>query len=304
MNGESTVLHSGRGQGKGVWGMIEESKLAKMIRLDEEKLVRARPPPTPPLFFDPDAVQINSDIVLQARSCVQDLQRVGGGEAAAVERAKGVLDELASLIEGTVDPGRMEELLGVNDELTEALARVGSATATAAVKAVAPDSVPSGGGKPKLRLEGLGLRWTEGGEVVGNGSAEGEEEEEVVTPRMDKGKARAEPEPEVQEKILSPNFLIQEEEEEEGSLDGDGEEGEVLPPSDRWVIELLDEDMGLTDDDDDDDADRGCWSRKRPRCLGKERIYSRQSTSRGITPGRTCAKRYVFPDTNLALLPG
>ena len=253
-NGESGILQSGRGQGKGVWGMIEESKLAKMIRLDEEKLVRV-PSPHPPYFFDPpfpDAVQINSDIVFQARSCVQDLQGVGGGETAAVERAKGVLDELASLIEGTVDPGRMEELLGVNDELTEALARVGSATATAtdaavkkaAAAAVKADSV---GSRPKLRLEGLGLRWTEDGEevVVGNGSSvEGEEEEEeVVTPRMDKGKARAEPEPEVREKILSPNFLIQEEEEEEGSLDGDGEEGEVLPPSDRCVVD--DDDRGI-----------------------------------------------------------
>lgn len=31
---------SGRGLGKGVWGMIEESELAKSIRKDEEKKVR------------------------------------------------------------------------------------------------------------------------------------------------------------------------------------------------------------------------------------------------------------------------
>jgi protein phosphatase 1 regulatory subunit 37 len=30
---------SGRGLGKGVWGMIEESELAKTIRLGEEKKV-------------------------------------------------------------------------------------------------------------------------------------------------------------------------------------------------------------------------------------------------------------------------
>ena len=35
----SATVESGRGQGKGVWGMIEESELAKTIRLNEEKKV-------------------------------------------------------------------------------------------------------------------------------------------------------------------------------------------------------------------------------------------------------------------------
>jgi hypothetical protein len=37
----SNTPPSGRGQGKGVWNMIEESELAKSIRLDEGKKVRA-----------------------------------------------------------------------------------------------------------------------------------------------------------------------------------------------------------------------------------------------------------------------
>jgi protein phosphatase 1 regulatory subunit 37 len=47
-NGLSTIVNgsggnaSGRGQGKGVWGMIEESELARSVRLDEEKKVRLR----------------------------------------------------------------------------------------------------------------------------------------------------------------------------------------------------------------------------------------------------------------------
>jgi hypothetical protein len=36
------VGDSGRRSGKGVWGMIEESKLAKLMRLDEEKKVSLR----------------------------------------------------------------------------------------------------------------------------------------------------------------------------------------------------------------------------------------------------------------------
>jgi protein phosphatase 1 regulatory subunit 37 len=34
-----SIIGSGRVQGKGLWGMIEESELAKSIRLDEEKKV-------------------------------------------------------------------------------------------------------------------------------------------------------------------------------------------------------------------------------------------------------------------------
>ena len=37
---EGSSTASGRGLGKGVWGMIEESELAKSIRKDEEKKVR------------------------------------------------------------------------------------------------------------------------------------------------------------------------------------------------------------------------------------------------------------------------
>ena len=37
---QGSSITSGRGFGKGVWGMIEDSELAKSIRLDEEKKVR------------------------------------------------------------------------------------------------------------------------------------------------------------------------------------------------------------------------------------------------------------------------
>jgi protein phosphatase 1 regulatory subunit 37 len=38
---EGSGVQSGRGQRKGVWGMIEESELAKSIRKGEEKRVRS-----------------------------------------------------------------------------------------------------------------------------------------------------------------------------------------------------------------------------------------------------------------------
>ena len=38
---EGSTVQSGRGLRKGVWGMIEESELAKSIRMGEEKRVRS-----------------------------------------------------------------------------------------------------------------------------------------------------------------------------------------------------------------------------------------------------------------------
>ena len=83
------------------------------------------------------------------------------------------------------------------------------------------------------------------GSMLGNGQAqhdspkeEAQEEEEVITPRLDKGKAKADPEPEEQEKILSPNFLITESEDEDDAARSPVESEEVpdLPSSnDRYV---------------------------------------------------------------------
>jgi protein phosphatase 1 regulatory subunit 37 len=163
-----------------------------------------------------------------------------------MERARVVLGELASLIEVATDAGRLAELLGVNDELTGVLAGVSASTVGKPATPTAAAPAPAPNVKPKLRLEGLGLRWdapSSSRKENGNGAAvvsESPVEDQVLTPRMDKGKARAEPEPVVQEKILSPNFLIEEEEEEEEEEEGrspvegeEEEEGEVLPPSDR-----------------------------------------------------------------------
>ena len=45
VNGPGSSGASGRGQGKGVWGMIEESELAKTIRQGEEEKVFVNSPP-------------------------------------------------------------------------------------------------------------------------------------------------------------------------------------------------------------------------------------------------------------------
>ncbi|KAF7324495.1 hypothetical protein MKEN_00490200 [Mycena kentingensis (nom. inval.)] len=221
---------SGKGLGKGVWGLIEESELAKSIRKDEEK-------------------KLKGDPVVRARSCAAQIEAMfappssgpasspsAATHAALVKQARELTHELSSLIQATEDPTRMEELLDVNDDLTTLIARG------------PPPSV-----RPALTLQGLGIKWTDGSgtsspatssPVVPNGDvAHGEEE--PTTPRIDKGKARAIPEPEEPEKVLSPTLMLGEDtddEDEEGRLHFSPveEEGETESPNNRsrsWVEE-------------------------------------------------------------------
>ncbi|KAG5644426.1 hypothetical protein DXG03_008521 [Asterophora parasitica] len=194
---------SGRGVGKGVWGMIEESELAKSIRLGEEKQ------------------QADTDVATRARECVVQLtdlvqqrspqvkpkppfSRATSRPYAVAEiskNARTVVAELTAVIQSTEDPTLMEELLDLNDQLT-ALLRDLPAPA-----------------RPVLTIPGLGLQFNgvkvnglpNGyGNVNGSREFEGVEDEDLTptTPRVDKGKGRAEPEPEEVEKVLSPTSLL------------------------------------------------------------------------------------------------
>ncbi|KAJ6481179.1 hypothetical protein DFH09DRAFT_1464733, partial [Mycena vulgaris] len=206
-------LGGGRGLGKGVWGMIEESELAKSIRLDEEK-------------------KNESDVAVRTRACIAQLEAMLApppsptsptsaapppatapppSPANVLKLARALTHELGKVIPETEDPARMEELLSVNDVLTALIAR-------------APPP-----GRPTLTLQGLGLKWAPGApvaspalengdaSVMANGHAgDGLEEDDApTTPRVDKGKARAVPEPVEPEKVLSPTLMLEEDEEDE-----------------------------------------------------------------------------------------
>ncbi|KAM6494674.1 hypothetical protein JOM56_009297, partial [Amanita muscaria] len=239
--------------GKGVWGMIEESSLARSIRLAEEK-------------------QSENDIIAKARLCATQLEEVLSSSSPSpspvatatpqlsehAQKARTILLELTSAIQATDDDRtKLSDLLAINDRLVGLLAKV------PVVK------------KPMLTLQGLKglgvvLKKDEKGaasELNGHGdevssitlpsgstsviveAAKAEEDEELedetpTTPRIDKGKARAVPEPEEPEKILKPAFLITESSEDEDE-DTHYVTGEVLPgsvasPTDRsriWVEE-------------------------------------------------------------------
>ncbi|KAF8340191.1 hypothetical protein F5887DRAFT_1076994 [Amanita rubescens] len=239
----------GGGIGKGVWGMIEESSLARSIRLNDGK-------------------QNAADVVVKARRCTTELNDVlsdpsrptgSRPDAELADKAHTVLAELTTAIQDTEDAVRLQELLGINDQLRSLLAKI-----------PAPQ-------KPTLVLQGLGVKKINGSALVsGDGSVssgtvdpqnghaarhdeltttpngvyvEGgtddtnEDDDTPTTPRIDKGKARAEPEPEVPEKVLSPTFLITESEsEDEEARYATDEEVEAGRPSPThrsriWVAE-------------------------------------------------------------------
>jgi protein phosphatase 1 regulatory subunit 37 len=144
-------------------------------------------------------------------------------ESEVSNKAKAIILELSAVIQETENPARLEELLGINDELTALLAKV-------------PEPV-----RPTLTLQGLGLWDTNPIQAIngsgneekqtvlsnGNGQAvhespteenhhqDGEDGPEPGTPKIDKGKGKAEPEPVEHEKVLTPTFVIPESEDED-----------------------------------------------------------------------------------------
>ena len=239
---------SGRGQGKGVWVMIEESELAKTFRQDEQKKVEApiseaRDSPlislgkdhtdkaslSPLLSTD---IQRDADVLAQARGCKAELDdllaRSPSSSTSPVlkpaeftpemeKRVRGILKALGLLIDATEDPTRLEELLSLNDDITASLSRF---------------SIPRGG----WTRTGLGIHVDTGHgrqDVVPNGHAV-DDDDQPLTPRIDKGKGRAEPEPEKPELVLSPRL--------EGPEDAEEEEGEeeVVVPVEEIVSPTID----------------------------------------------------------------
>ncbi|THG93260.1 hypothetical protein EW026_g7934 [Hermanssonia centrifuga] len=244
-----TEAISGRGQAKGVWVMIEESELAKTFRKgDKQKVEEHVYNANSSHILQEDGTdqilssteQRDSDIVMQARSCKMQLDNSSArtpssssSPASPVvdvdpelkKRARVVLQSLGAVIEATDDPTRLEELLELNDELTSSLARC---------------NLP----RPGLKLTGLGISVPNGDvePILATSESPTEfEEDEPVTPRVDKGKARAEPEPELPEKVLSPTLAAPEDyEDAEQELGLTGQIESIVSPTDRsrsWVAE-------------------------------------------------------------------
>ena len=221
----------GRGEAKGVWGMLEQSELAKSIREDDKKKVDEQldipssRTPDPTDIHSPTE-QTESDIVAQARARKTQLEEmlarvpssssssappspVASPDPELIESTREMMKSVVSTIERTTDPTQLESLLALNDDLMALLGRL--------------EPKPEG-----LKLQGLGIQTSE---ALGNGNVHHAREDsaspvhreenlsdddEPITPRVDKGKGRADPEPEPIESVLSPTFLISESDDEDG----------------------------------------------------------------------------------------
>ncbi|TFY52667.1 hypothetical protein EVJ58_g9883, partial [Rhodofomes roseus] len=248
---------SGRGQGRGVWNMIEESELAKTFRQDDEKKVAplsdtSSVSSAAPTDVPSAAQQTASGVITQARAYKSQLEDVlARSPSSSSAPSAPVQDEVAEMsanvkeaqkslmvvIETTTEPERLQELLALNDDLTALLGRC------------QPPKRP-------LFLHGLGLQaengkanGSAGDEASGNGHAvhglSEDSDDEPITPRVDKGKGRAEPEPVEPEKVLSPPaFHLGDSDDEDAHL-GDEliaaePDGMVSPTTDMsrsWVEE-------------------------------------------------------------------
>ncbi|KAI0037180.1 hypothetical protein K488DRAFT_39518 [Vararia minispora EC-137] len=197
---------SGRGQGKGLWGLIEESELARSIRKDDIK-------------------KAEKETVSQARQIQLELEKfvarspsssstlappLSEADPDLLARARAIMQPLGDVIGTEMNPLRLEELLVLNDTLTSLLAQASP--------------------RPHLSLSGLGFSLNQAmsspivmagpnGELLGSHS-DGhslpahdfqedvdESDEVLLTPRLDKGKGKAPPEPEVHEQVLSPEIM-------------------------------------------------------------------------------------------------
>src|SRR6267154_3064059 len=104
----STNGASGRGQGKGVWGMIEESRLAKTLRKDGLKKAESLSPREPPERSPTSGgAQNESEAVVQAQLCRDQLQALiahstptSGSDAAETQEALELVERATTLLPG------------------------------------------------------------------------------------------------------------------------------------------------------------------------------------------------------------
>ncbi|KIY66992.1 RNI-like protein [Cylindrobasidium torrendii FP15055 ss-10] len=167
--------------GKKVWGILDESELAKRIRME---------------------TMAGSDLSSTARVCITQLQNllhppsaelsVFSNSGDAAKRGKEVVEELGVLIAATDDPSKIEELFGLHDELSGLVGKVEGMGAQPRQK-------------PVLSLQGLGIKFNGSPRASPRPSPLILEDAELSTPRIDKGKAKADP---VHEPILSPTSAL------------------------------------------------------------------------------------------------
>ena len=251
------------GRKASVWGMIEESELAKTIRggFDKVRCCRFVLQGSLMLSFQPPSSISEEDaLVAQVRQVISDLEDLalrspsgssvqptpGDTDPEITRRANTLKPKLQRLIERSLgdDSAKVDELLALNDSLTSILASPGGALTSV----IPPIS------RRISKDKGIGLTVnipshesfifphttpatsTPNGHVHESPSVIDDADEELLsTPRLDKGKQRAEEEPERPTQVLRRPSLVLDEDDEFVEPEVHPELG-VSPTVDRSVI--------------------------------------------------------------------
>lgn len=137
------------------------------------------------------------------------------------EKAQELVRDLTVQIQSTPDASKLEPLLLLCDRLNSAISSLCSSKPMVH--------------KLGIRTEGLSAYSPNGIILHTSPISMTEEDDELPTPRVDKGKGRAEPEPEEPEKVLSPSFMISESEDDDESYES-AEGIAVTSPTDRYFV--------------------------------------------------------------------
>lgn len=174
-------------------------------------------------------------------------------------RTKALLPSLVALIQSTVDPAQLEELLSLNDALTSLLERgsPGSSGLTdgpqnshqSPVDQRQPAHRRSSSSSNSLGLQngnarGSPLPLSEAAADLVPGHTSDSDDQELFSPKVDKGKGKAmeEASPVLQKLIMSPSFSITDSDDddeqrqaaEEVELDESGRPVPLPSPTDRY----------------------------------------------------------------------
>ncbi|EIN04586.1 hypothetical protein PUNSTDRAFT_47270 [Punctularia strigosozonata HHB-11173 SS5] len=233
VEGDACSQSSMKGTGKGVWAMVETSQLARSIAKDDAKKASAADVPSQARAVKEEWEQLSARTRPQPGNPDATLATLHPDLA---KKTNALLHMLAALIAKTDDPNKLEELLNLNDSLTDLMRRVPSA----ARKTGLGLALPLNGG-PYLS--------NGGGDTIDDSEESEFEQPDPTTPKIDKGKGKAIEAPPEPEKVLTPTaeFLISNESESEDEhgyfpAEGPGEDEGVplTSPTDRsriWVEE-------------------------------------------------------------------
>ena len=210
---DARARSEGSFRGQKVWGMIEGSALARDVRKEESTRVGRCPCLISLLALTPyvqPRVQSESETILLAQSIKAEIERAlqtSSGKSPPIgrqptidtvllEQARSVLPALGAMIQASDDPHRLEEMLLLNDALTELINKAQRLGEKPARLSLVTNGHANGGfgfsDLDKRTASPLAsVSPTPPVLLIPRGVPDPEDDDTPTTPRVDKGKGKA-----------------------------------------------------------------------------------------------------------------